>query len=95
MTNAEAFKRLFKGLYATELWSFQEEKFLEWLNSDYIGSALLSAQEPMKPVLDIDEWKCGNCGHTLEHQQLLGDNVLFHEQYNYCPECGKAVKWNV
>ena len=54
----------------------------------------LKAQEPVKPVLDIDTWKCGKCGHTLEHQELLGDNVLFHEQYNYCPQCGKAVKWN-
>ena len=54
--------------------------------------ALLKAQEPVEPVVDIDTWKCGNCGHTLEHQQLLGDNVLLHEQYNYCPECGRAVK---
>jgi ribosomal protein S27AE len=54
---------------------------------------MLKTQEPVEPVVDIDTWKCGNCGHTLEHQQLLGDNVLFHEQYNYCPECGKAVKW--
>ena len=53
----------------------------------------LEAQEPVEPVVDIDIWKCGNCGHTLEHQELLGDNVLFHEQYNYCPECGQAVKW--
>lgn len=55
--------------------------------------ALLKAQEPVEPVVDIDTWKCGNCGHTLEHQELLGDNVLFHEQYNFCPECGRAVKW--
>ena len=55
--------------------------------------ALLKEQEPVKPVVDIDTWKCGNCGHTLEHQQLLGDNVLFHEQYNYCQNCGKEVKW--
>ena len=54
---------------------------------------LVNAQEPVKPVLDIDTWKCGKCGHTLEHQELLGDNVLLHEQYNYCPECGRAVKW--
>ena len=54
---------------------------------------LLRAQEPVKPVVDIDTWKCGNCGHTLEHQELLGDNVLFHEQYNFCPECGRNVKW--
>ena len=55
--------------------------------------ALLKAQEAVEPVVDIDTWKCGNCGHTLEHQELLGDNVLFHEQYNFCPECGRTVKW--
>lgn len=56
--------------------------------------ALLKEQEPVKPVVDIDTWKCGNCGHTLEHQELLGDNALFHEQYNFCPECGRPVKWD-
>ena len=56
--------------------------------------ALLKAQEPVEPVIDVDTWTCGNCGHTLEHQQLLGDNVLFHEQYDYCPNCGRKVKWN-
>ena len=55
--------------------------------------ALLKEQEAVKPVVDIDTWTCGNCGHTLEHQKLLGDNVLFHEQYDYCPMCGKKVKW--
>ena len=59
----------------------------------YDAMVLLKAQEPVEPVVDIDTWKCGKCGHTLEHQELLGDNVLFHEQYNYCPECGMAVKW--
>lgn len=62
------------------------------LHTDAI--VLLKAQEPVKPVVDIDTWKCGNCGHTLEHQELLGDNVLFHEQYSFCPECGRAVKWD-
>lgn len=54
---------------------------------------LMNAQEPVEPKLDVDEWKCGKCGHKLEHQELIGDNVLLHEQYNYCPECGRAVKW--
>lgn len=52
----------------------------------------VKAQEPVAPVVDIDTWKCGNCGHKLEHQELLGDNVLFHEQYDFCPGCGKKVK---
>lgn len=56
---------------------------------------ILTMLKEQKPVVDIDTWKCGNCGHTLEHQELLGDNVLFHEHYNYCPECGRKVKWNV
>lgn len=62
---------------------------------ELLGDALnlLKAQEPVEPIVDIDTWKCGNCGHALEHQELLGNNVLFHEQYKYCPECGKAVKW--
>lgn len=55
---------------------------------------LMKAQEPVEPVADIDTWKCGNCGHALEHQHLLGDDVPFYEQYNYCPECGRAVKWD-
>jgi len=68
-------------------------KFMMPLELAEDALALLKAQEPVKPVVDIDTWKCGNCGHVLEHQQLLGDNVLFHEQYNYCPECGRKVKW--
>lgn len=55
-------------------------------------AALLKAQEPIEPKVDVDEWRCGNCGHKLEHQELLGENVLFHEQYSYCPQCGRAVK---
>ena len=68
-----------------------------WCDRDKIirnALSLLKAQEPVNPVVDIDTWKCGNCGHVIEHQQLLGDNVLLHEQYDYCPECGRAVKWN-
>ena len=64
-----------------------------WAYARYCADKLLKAQEPVEPIVDIGTQKCGNCGHTLEHQQLLGDNVLFHEQYNYCPECGKRVKW--
>ena len=55
---------------------------------------LLKEQEPIEPKVDVDQWRCGNCGHELEHQELLGENVLFHEQYSYCPQCGKAVKWD-
>ena len=55
---------------------------------------LLEAQEPVDPEVDVDEWRCGKCGHPLEHQEMLGSNVLFHEQYAYCPNCGRKVKWD-
>ena len=71
----------------------RKELFWDWADTVLEVITMLKAQEPVKPVVDIDTWKCGNCGHTLEHQELLGDNVLFHEQYNFCPECGRPVKW--
>lgn len=55
---------------------------------------LLERMEPVEPGLDIDTWVCRGCGHRLEHQEMLGDNVLINEQYNYCPGCGRAVLWN-
>lgn len=30
-----------------------------------------------------DWWTCGNCGHIVSE---IG--------YNYCPECGYAIKWD-
>lgn len=58
VTNAEAFKRLFEGLYATELWSMPESHFLEWLNSEYVGSALPEYLD--RPV-------CQCCGKPIDH----------------------------
>jgi len=59
--------------------------------------SLLREQEPIKPTLSVDTWICSKCGHTLESQELIDDKenpqVLIHEQYQYCPNCGKAVKW--
>lgn len=55
--------------------------------------ALLKAQEAVEPEVDVDVWRCGKCWHPLEHQEMLGSNILFHEQYAYCPNCGRAVKW--
>jgi rubrerythrin len=59
---------------------------------------LLKKQEPIKPTVNVDTWICSKCGHTLESQELIDDKenpqVLIHEQYQYCPNCGKAVKWD-
>lgn len=59
---------------------------------------LLKEQEPIKPTVSVDTWTCSKCGHTLESQELIDDKenpqVLIHEQYQYCPNCGREVKWN-
>lgn len=60
--------------------------------------ALLKEQEPVKPTISVDTWICSKCGHTLESQELIDDKenpqVLIHEQYQYCPNYGRAVKWD-
>lgn len=59
---------------------------------------LLKEQKPIKPTISVDTWICSKCGHTLESQELIDDKenpqVLIHEQYQYCPNCGRAVKWD-
>lgn len=82
---------------------------LEYLNIVYafrgdaaecLGDALelLKEQEPIKPTVSVDTWICSKCGHTLESQELIDDKenpqVLIHELYQYCPNCGKKVKWD-
>ena len=49
---------------------------------------------PVKPYVDIDEWRCGNCGHKITQQKMYGENVLFEEYFDYCPACGSKVAWN-
>lgn len=66
----------------------------------YVDDALelLKEQEPVKPTVSVDTWICSKCGHTLEGQELIDDKenpqVLISEQYNYCPNCGRVVKWD-
>lgn len=59
---------------------------------------LLRKQESVLPVLSIDTWICSKCGHSLESQELIDDKespqILVHEQYQYCPNCGRKVKWD-
>ena len=45
---------------------------------------LLNAQEPVEPTWKNGYPLCGKCGFKLH---------WIVEQNNYCPNCGKAVKW--
>ena len=78
-------------IYRDEIIKAHEDE-IERLNE------LLKEQEPIKPTISVDTWICSKCGHTLESQELIDDKenpqVLIHEQYQYCPNCGREVKWN-
>ena len=50
-------------------------------------------REEIIPWIDIDEAKCPICKVKLTRQELLGEDVLFEDFYNYCPRCGRKVKW--
>lgn len=54
------------------------------LNACKDALALLKAQEPVKPTWRWDYAYCGECGFHL-HWMV--------EKNNYCPECGRKVKW--
>jgi predicted nucleic acid-binding Zn-ribbon protein len=53
----------------------------------------LLKEEPVKPVVNMDEWVCGCCGTRLERQELISPNAIFHDFFEYCPSCGKKVDW--
>ena len=55
---------------------------------------LMKEQEAVTPYIDIDEAKCPICGVKLTRQELLGNDVLFEDFFDYCPHCGQKVKWN-
>ena len=60
-------------------------------NMEKDALALLKAQEPVEYVVHCKnadfsngtEFACGECGGSLLHKRV-----------NYCPWCGKAVKWD-
>lgn len=54
---------------------------------------LLNRQGEIVPFTDIDEVKCPDCKVKLTRQELLGEDVLFEDFFDYCPRCGRKVKW--
>ena len=69
-----------------------EPDWIVWLCDKVLE--LLKEQEPVEPIktkkeIDfrseiVDAFCCGNCRHELDHC----------EKWRYCPNCGKAVKWD-
>lgn len=56
--------------------------------------ALLKAQEPIapKPTTD-DDWICGNCAESLVGYTTLDASGIVTYRFEYCPKCGRPVKW--
>lgn len=61
--------------------------------SPTIDAVPMKEQEAVKPYIDIDEAKCPICKVKLTRQELLGEDVLFEDFFDYCPRCGRKVKW--
>ena len=80
-------------IVSPENWEIYSElcNFIDLVKEEILD--LLKEQEE-KPYIDIDEAKCPICKVKLTRQELLGDDVLFEDFFDYCPHCGKAVKWN-
>lgn len=56
--------------------------------------ALLKAKEPVEPT-EPDEDNmvcCGACGSPVGYE-VLEPSGMDYVRYNYCPNCGRAVKW--
>ena len=58
------------------------------------AAELLKEQEPVKPVKTWNTYLCGNCNRNVYHEERQGCLVLYEERYTYCPNCGRAVKWD-
>lgn len=70
-----------------------ENHFWELQNAANEAVNLLKEQEGVVPYIDIDEAKCPVCKVKLTRQELIGDDVLFEDFFDYCPHCGKPVLW--
>ena len=58
-----------------------------------MAEELLKEREPVKPYVDIDEAKCPDCKVRLTRQEMIGDDMLYEDFFDYCPRCGRPVKW--
>ena len=56
--------------------------------------ALLKAQESVEPTKPDEDnvVYCGACGSPVGYE-VLEPPGMDYIRYNYCPNCGKAVKW--
>lgn len=55
---------------------------------------LIREQEPVKPYAEGDgSFACDNCGETVGWEEMNCGGISM-VKYKFCPECGRAVKWD-
>ena len=56
---------------------------------------LLKEQDAVEPIRskDADVWYCGNCDEIVGEETLTMGGIQ-EVRHNYCPECGRKVKWD-
>lgn len=55
---------------------------------------LLKEQEPVEAVADgEDSYMCNNCGTVIGWDEWEPGGIE-EVRYKFCPECGRAVKWD-
>ena len=68
--------------------------FNGWAMTVADALALLKEQEAVEPKLvGVNTWTCGKCGALLGWEEFAQSGLEL-VKYKYCPECGKAVKWD-
>ena len=61
---------------------------------DAAGMAMdaLKKQEPVKYRCPMDTALCPCCDSVLEQQHMNGE-ILIHDFFTYCPNCGQKIDW--
>lgn len=67
-----------------------DRKCVERLGTDAL--ALLKEQEAVKPIAKEDDTYECICGAIVGWNELDASGIV-QTRFNYCPYCGKAVKW--
>ena len=57
---------------------------------------LLREQEPVEPTAKDEairvKYNCGGCGYLVGFVSTIHDDMQYRAQF--CPECGRKVKWD-
>lgn len=67
------------------------KRTVEWTED---ALELIKDLESVEPeYVDIHTWHCGYCNHRVTNYATSEGKVLYFEHYNFCPGCGRPVKW--